>query len=88
MRASQALVAAVDQLNRLDSGCGDGDCGTTLKKFGQAILSYLDPSNPLSLVEYPSNVLWDLSEMAETDMGGTSGGIYSLGLAAASQAVA
>ncbi|XP_048480613.1 triokinase/FMN cyclase isoform X1 [Plutella xylostella] len=87
MRASQALVAAVDQLNRLDSGCGDGDCGTTLKKFGQAILSYLD-SQPLSLVEYPSNVLWDLSEMAETDMGGTSGGIYSLGLAAASQAVA
>lgn len=32
--------------------------------------------------------MWQLSEMAETDMGGTSGGIYSLGLAAASQAIA
>jgi hypothetical protein len=39
-------------------------------------------------VEYPSNVLWDLSEIAETDMGGSSGGIYSLGLSAASQALA
>lgn len=49
-----------------------------------AILSYLETAS----LEYISNVLWDLSEIAEKDMGGTSGGIYSLGLSAASQAIA
>ncbi|CAH0581613.1 unnamed protein product [Chrysodeixis includens] len=82
--AANDLIQSEALLNKLDSGCGDGDCGITLKKFGHAIQSYLDTSS----VEYPSNVLWDLSEIAETDMGGTSGGIYSLGLSAASQALA
>ncbi|XP_028179387.1 triokinase/FMN cyclase-like isoform X2 [Ostrinia furnacalis] len=70
-------------LNRLDSGCGDGDCGNTLKKFAQAVLTYVEEA-PMA---EPASVLWDLSEAAERDMGGTSGGIYSLGLAAASQAL-
>ena len=26
-----ALVSAEDELNQLDRGCGDGDCGSTLK---------------------------------------------------------
>ncbi|KAI5642756.1 DAK2 domain-containing protein [Phthorimaea operculella] len=82
--AAAELVKSEGLLNRLDSGCGDGDCGNTLKKFGLAIQSYLTTAS----LEYPANILWDLSEIAETDMGGTSGGIYSLGLAAASQTVA
>ncbi|XP_047530056.1 triokinase/FMN cyclase-like [Vanessa atalanta] len=81
--ASAVLVENEELLNRLDSGCGDGDCGITLKKFANAVLKYLETAS----LEYPSNVLWELSEMAETDMGGTSGGIYSLGLSAASQAL-
>ncbi|KAL0831613.1 hypothetical protein ABMA28_002391 [Loxostege sticticalis] len=81
--AAQELDLNEALLNRLDSGCGDGDCGNTLKRFGQAVLEYLKTAS----LEYPSNVLWDLSEIAETDMGGTSGGIYSLGLSAASQAL-
>ncbi|XP_059055515.1 triokinase/FMN cyclase-like [Achroia grisella] len=82
--AAEELVQSEVLLNRLDSGCGDGDCGITIKKFGQAVLEYLSRG----AVEYPSNVLWQLSEIAETDMGGTSGGIYSLGLSAASQSFA
>ncbi|CAH0406787.1 unnamed protein product [Chilo suppressalis] len=82
--ASEALIQNVELLNRLDSGCGDGDCGNTLKRFSLAILEYIRTAS----MEYPSNVLWDLSEIAERDMGGTSGGIYSLGLSAASQALA
>lgn len=78
--AAEEIIKSEALLNKLDSGCGDGDCGITLKKFGQAILSYVEHAS----LEYPSNVLWDLSEIAETDMGGTSGGIYSLGLSAAS----
>ncbi|CAH0750497.1 unnamed protein product [Diatraea saccharalis] len=80
--AAEALAQNEALLNRLDSGCGDGDCGTTLKKFSLAILEYTKTAS----MEYPSNVLWDLSEVAERDMGGTSGGIYSLGLSAAAQA--
>ncbi|XP_037870500.1 triokinase/FMN cyclase isoform X1 [Bombyx mori] len=80
--AAEVLIKSEALLNKLDSGCGDGDCGNTLKKFGHAILAYLKTAS----LEYVSNVLWDLSEIAETDMGGTSGGIYSLGLSAASQA--
>ncbi|XP_053612322.1 triokinase/FMN cyclase-like [Plodia interpunctella] len=82
--AGQALVKSESLLNKLDSGCGDGDCGTTIKQFAQAILDYIKQGS----VEHPSNVLWVLSEIAEKDMGGTSGGIYSLGLAAASQSFA
>ncbi|XP_045768237.1 triokinase/FMN cyclase-like [Maniola jurtina] len=82
--AAEELVRNEQLLNRLDSGCGDGDCGITLKKFGKAVLSYLETAS----FQYPSSVVWELSEMAETDMGGTSGGIYSLGLAAASLAIA
>ena len=29
--ACQSIVAASDELNKLDSACGDGDCGSTLK---------------------------------------------------------
>uniref|UniRef100_A0A2A4K9H2 Triokinase/FMN cyclase n=1 Tax=Heliothis virescens TaxID=7102 RepID=A0A2A4K9H2_HELVI len=84
LSAAAELVKNEALLNKLDSGCGDGDCGITLKNFGLAIQSYLKTAS----VEYPANVLWDLSEIAETDMGGTSGGIYSLGLSAASQGMA
>ncbi|XP_047987430.1 triokinase/FMN cyclase-like isoform X3 [Leguminivora glycinivorella] len=83
-KAAEEMVKQEELLNRLDSGCGDGDCGITIKKFALAILSYLKTAS----VEYPCNVLWELSEIAETDMGGTSGGIYSLGLSAASQSFA
>ncbi|CAH2108643.1 unnamed protein product [Euphydryas editha] len=82
--AATELIKNEELLNKLDSGCGDGDCGITLKNFGKAILKYLESAS----LEYPSNVLWELSELAEKDMGGTSGGIYSLGLSAASQCLA
>lgn len=48
------------------------------------VLQYLETA-PL---DKPAKLLWDLAEIAETGMGGTSGGIYSLGLAAASQSFA
>ncbi|CAG4949498.1 unnamed protein product [Colias eurytheme] len=79
--ACDDLIKNEQLLNRLDSGCGDGDCGITLKKFAEAVKSYSKTAS----FEYPSKFLWELSEIAETDMGGTSGGVYSLGLAAAAQ---
>lgn len=33
--AAEDLIKNEGLLNKLDSGCGDGDCGTTFKNFGQ-----------------------------------------------------
>lgn len=33
--AAEELVRNEELLNTLDSGCGDGDCGITLKNFGK-----------------------------------------------------
>lgn len=82
--ATDCLITNEDVLNKLDSGCGDGDCGITLRNFALAVQNYIQKA----ALEYPFLVLYDMSELAEKDMGGTSGGIYSLGLSAASQAFA
>lgn len=105
LKACESLVKIEEQLNALDSGCGDGDCGITLKNFAQGgrccqvsnkrlftwtnwtfflfytlgVQGYLSSGS----LERPARVLWELSELAEADMGGTSGGLYSLGLSAA-----
>ncbi len=31
--AASALESNVERLNELDSGCGDGDCGSTLNRW-------------------------------------------------------
>jgi hypothetical protein len=36
--AASALESNVDHLNELDSGCGDGDCGSTLNRFADGTL--------------------------------------------------
>ncbi|XP_063227419.1 PTS-dependent dihydroxyacetone kinase 1, dihydroxyacetone-binding subunit DhaK-like isoform X2 [Bacillus rossius redtenbacheri] len=82
-KASQAVVASEQRLNELDSGCGDGDCGTTLRLFTEGILNELDA---LELAR-PASLLVKLSAVAEATMGGTSGAIYSLMLTTASSAL-
>lgn len=84
------LVAAVkslqqneNKLNELDSGCGDGDCGTTLRRLADAIEKNID----LLPLKYPVSCLVALAKYAEEVMGGTSGAIYSLFLVGVSQRV-
>jgi len=76
----KALIQSEERLNLLDSGCGDGDCGTTLKNGAEAILA---ATLPLEDVSRSLNVI---SQLVESNMGGTSGGLYSLFLTAASRA--
>jgi len=75
--AAMALEKNIDRLNQLDSGCGDGDCGST---FGQLVTiireTELNTSNPYSLLQ-------QLSHFSETDVGGTTGAVYSIFFAAA-----
>lgn len=71
--ACAAIVEQETYLNELDRGCGDGDCGSTLKRFADGILNNLDN---LSL-SHPAVLLSEIANIAE-DMGGTSGALYCL----------
>ncbi|XP_058808778.1 triokinase/FMN cyclase-like isoform X2 [Phymastichus coffea] len=72
--ACEAIIAKEKVINELDLGCGDGDCGTTLKHLAVGAMSAIDQ---LSLFQ-PSSLLSELANIAEDRMGGTSGAIYSL----------
>nr|XP_053642716.1 triokinase/FMN cyclase-like [Cherax quadricarinatus] len=61
-------------LNILDTVCGDGDCGSTLMK-GITVLSKRMSTLP---VTQPRQVLNVLGEVSADAMGGTSGGLYSI----------
>ncbi|XP_047488459.1 triokinase/FMN cyclase-like isoform X1 [Penaeus chinensis] len=84
----ESLVAKVPQheelLNTLDSGCGDGDCGTTLLLGIRAISNQL-PDLPTA---HPAALLASLGDVASVSMGGSSGGLYSILLTAAASHLA
>merc|ERR1719352_2191166 len=75
------LILMEQRLNELDSGCGDGDCGSTLAAGAKAIQAAL----PSLSVGHPLALLSELASLAE-NMGGSSGGIYSILLTTASRA--
>ncbi|KYQ56693.1 Bifunctional ATP-dependent dihydroxyacetone kinase/FAD-AMP lyase (cyclizing) [Trachymyrmex zeteki] len=72
--ACVAIIEKETYLNGLDRGCGDGDCGSTLKRFANGILSNLEN---LSL-SHPATLLLEIANIAEECMGGTSGALYCL----------
>lgn len=69
-----ALVSNEAYLNELDSGAGDGDCGSTFKRGATKILSALESVRNKSVV----GILELIASCAENYMGGASGGVYSL----------
>lgn len=79
---AQSLQSTEERINILDSGCGDGDCGSTLRHLGDGILESLE----ILPVNRPQSCLLELAEIASERMGGTSGGIYSLMLRGAARA--
>ncbi|RLU16437.1 hypothetical protein DMN91_010505 [Ooceraea biroi] len=72
--ACTAIIEKEGYLNELDRGCGDGDCGSTLKRLADNILNNLDN---LSL-SHPVALLSEIANIAEEQMGGTSGALYCL----------
>ena len=68
--ACEALISCEDQLNTMDSGSGDSDCGSTLKRGAEAILNAVKKSPEIT--SRPSTLLHLISSVAETDMGGNS----------------
>jgi len=73
LSASKALIDMEAKLNQLDSGCGDGDCGTTHAQGARVLKESLESLD----TAHPSVLLRQLGVLAEK-MGGSSGGVYSL----------
>ena len=78
---TESLISMEEKLNQLDSGSGDGDCGSTLAAGARALqtaLAGLSLAHPLALLQ-------ELASLAES-MGGSSGGLYSILLTSAASA--
>ncbi|XP_066998700.2 PTS-dependent dihydroxyacetone kinase 1, dihydroxyacetone-binding subunit DhaK [Anabrus simplex] len=80
---SESLEAEETKLNELDSGAGDGDCGSTLRRLTEGILKSMDKLT----LDRPAVMFQELAHIAESSMGGTSGAIYSLLFMTASNAL-
>ena len=78
---TEDLMSLEDKLNLLDSGSGDGDCGSTLAAGARAVKAAL----PGLSLDHPLALLQELASLAEA-MGGSSGGIYSILLTSAASA--
>ena len=79
-RIAQSLVSAADELDDLDRGAGDGDCGSTLAGLGRLLLDRL----PTLATARPRRLLFQLADVCEL-IGGTSGVLYALAAAAAAR---
>ncbi len=79
--ACEAVMSCEDQLNTMDSGSGDSDCGSTLKRGAEAVLIAVQ-KKATDLT--PSELFHLISKVAEKDMGGSSGAMYSILFEAAS----
>lgn len=77
------LTKAEPEITKLDFQVGDGDCGTTLVSGGEGIVNNFDNIPKSSL----SEALVKISDLVETYMGGTSGGLYSIFLSGLSHGI-
>ncbi|KAI7954277.1 hypothetical protein MJO28_006824 [Puccinia striiformis f. sp. tritici] len=74
--ACKALISAEPEITKYDTIAGDGDCGLTLKSGAEGILTAIDQEKIMG-TDLVSDLL-QISEVVNRDMGGTSGGLYSI----------
>ncbi len=70
----EAIKSCEAMLNKFDSGSGDGDCGSTLRRGAAKLLEKLEGGSLTSA----SRVFSAVSHIAEEDMGGSAGAMYSI----------
>ncbi|TBU44014.1 dihydroxyacetone kinase 1 [Dichomitus squalens] len=75
-RACKALGEAEPEITRYDNIAGDGDCGLTLKAGAAAVLKDLKEGRITG--EHVPKSVFAVAKVAEEQMGGTSGAIYSI----------
>lgn len=74
-RACNAIIQAEPEITRMDTVAGDGDCGLTLKGGATAVLQNIKEGK-VSGEDIVSSLI-AISEVAEKQMGGTSGALFS-----------
>jgi len=82
-RIVKAVIAAEPEITRMDTIAGDGDCGLTLKAGATSVQKDVEAG-----VIKGTDLVADMvviSKMAETEMGGTSGALYSIFFSALAQ---
>ncbi|KAJ3585512.1 hypothetical protein NHX12_014231 [Muraenolepis orangiensis] len=79
-KISSALLDRQEELNALDRASGDGDCGNTHAQAARAIQEWLRSH---VVPGCPGQLLSVLAGLVQENMGGSSGGLYSLFLTAA-----
>ncbi|KAF7302413.1 Dihydroxyacetone kinase [Mycena chlorophos] len=84
-RVCAALIAAEPEITRMDTIAGDGDCGLTLKGGAQAVQKEIAAKN-IAGMDLVGDALV-IAKVAETEMGGTSGALYSIFFSALAQGV-
>ncbi|KAJ7083325.1 dihydroxyacetone kinase [Mycena belliarum] len=82
-RACKALVAAESEITRMDTIAGDGDCGLTLKAGAQGVMKEIDAQN-ITGKDLVGDIV-AIAKIAQNDMGGTSGALYSIFFSALAQ---
>ncbi|KAF7794311.1 hypothetical protein EIP86_005445 [Pleurotus ostreatoroseus] len=84
-RACKALNDEEPEITRMDNIAGDGDCGLTLRDGANAVLAEVK-SGKISGEDVVGSVI-AVSKVAEEQMGGTSGALYSIFFSALAQAL-
>lgn len=74
-RACNTIVQAEPEITRMDTISGDGDCGLTLKGGATAVLEAIKDGR-VSGDDIVSSLIV-ISQVAEEQMGGTSGALFS-----------
>ncbi|QLQ79946.1 hypothetical protein HG537_0C05950 [Torulaspora globosa] len=78
---AKQLIKSEPLITSLDTKVGDGDCGYTLVAGANGITENLDKLSKISLSEATAQI----SDIIESSMGGTSGGLYSILISGFSQ---
>jgi len=82
-RACNTIVQAEPEITRMDTIAGDGDCGLTLKGGAMGVLQAIKEGK-LSGEDTVSSLI-AISKVAEEQMGGTSGALFSIFFSALAQ---
>jgi len=82
-RACKNVIAAEPEITHMDSVAGDGDCGLTLKAGASGVLKQVAAGHIKGDDVISSMIA--IAQVAEEEMGGTSGALYSIFLSALAQ---
>jgi len=75
-KACKAIIQAELEITRMDTIAGDGDCGLTLKGGATAVLQTIKDGR-VSGEDVVASLI-AISQVAEEQMGGTSGALFSI----------